>query len=198
VANPAVKRARSGDNSAVFEITAGNARWFLKVGDRLGRECARLRWLAGRLPVPPVVGFEQFGAADALLTVALPGTNLARQAKSQPPARTVEMLAAALRHFHSISAENCPFEANIPGESLVHGDACLPNVMIENGAPTGYVDLGDMGAGDVEIDLAAAVWSLQYNLGPGFGRRFLAAYGRPEPTDRDVDRLRAMYESRSA
>jgi hypothetical protein len=30
VADPAFKRTRSGDNSTVFEITAGNARWFLK------------------------------------------------------------------------------------------------------------------------------------------------------------------------
>ena len=50
-----------------------------------------------------------------------------------------------------------------------------------------------MGVGDVEVDLSAAVRSLQYNLGPGFGRAFLTAYGRPDATDRDVDRLWSMY-----
>jgi aminoglycoside phosphotransferase len=55
-----------------------------------------------------------------------------------------------------------------------------------------------MGVGDVEVDLSAAVWSLQYNLGPGYGRGFLKAFGRPDATDRDVDRLRAVYATRSA
>jgi aminoglycoside phosphotransferase len=97
VPDPAVKRARSGDNSTVFEIEAGDARWFLKVGDRLARECAGLRWPQGRLPVPLVVAFDRVEAADALLTVAMPGTNLARLAKSVSSDSVVEMLASALR-----------------------------------------------------------------------------------------------------
>jgi len=196
VKDPSVKRARSGDNSTVFEIRAGDARWFLKIGDRLARECAGLRWLQGRLPVPRVVAFDQLEGADALLMAAVPGTDLAARAKSGRPASIVEMLASALRSFHSASAKDCPFEAYVPGESLVHGDACLPNIIVGDDGSNGYIDLGDMGVGDVEVDLSAAVWSLQYNLGPGFGRAFLTAYGRPDATDRDVDRLRAMYATR--
>ena len=198
MAEPVVSRVRSGDNSTVFEIAAGDARWFLKVGDALARECAGLRWLRGRLPVPQVVAFDQVEAADALLTVAVPGTNLARLAKTARPDGIVEMLASALRAFHSVSVEDCPFEAYIPGESLVHGDACLPNFMVVDNRLSGYIDLGDMGVGDVEVDLSAAVWSLQYNLGPGFGLEFLKAYGRPDAADRDVDRLWAMYATRAA
>jgi aminoglycoside phosphotransferase len=59
VANPSVIRARSGDKSTVFEIESGDVRWFLKIGDGLARECAALRWLADRLPVPQVVAFDQ-------------------------------------------------------------------------------------------------------------------------------------------
>jgi aminoglycoside phosphotransferase len=55
-----------------------------------------------------------------------------------------------------------------------------------------------MGVGDIEVDLAAAVWSLQYNLGPALGERFLRAYGLPAPTDQDVRRLRAAYVARGA
>jgi aminoglycoside phosphotransferase len=187
---------RSGDNSTVFEITSGDARWFLKIGGRLARECAGLRWLDGRLPVPQVVAFDQAGAVDALLMTAVPGTNLAARAKSLAPDRIVEMLASALRAFHSVNATDCPFEAYVPGESLVHGDACLPNIIVADDGSHGYIDLGDMGVGDVEVDLSAAVWSLQYNLGPGFGLRFLRAYGRADATGRDADRLRDMYAAR--
>ena len=196
VTDPSVNRARGGDNSTVFEIESGDVRWFLKIGDRLARECAVLGWLQGRLPVPRIVAFDQVGAVDALLMTAVPGTNLAALAKSRPPAAIVEMLATALRVFHSVSARDCPFEAYIPGESLVHGDACLPNIVVGDDGSTGYIDLGDTVVGDVEIDLSAAVWSLEYNLGPGFGRAFLTAYGRPDATERDVDRLRAMYAIR--
>jgi kanamycin kinase len=80
----------------------------------------------------------------------------------------------------------------------VHGDACLPNIIVGDGALNGYIDLGDMGVGDVEVDLSAAVWSLQYNLGPGFGRGFLTAYGLSDATDQDVDRLWLMYVTRGA
>ena len=66
----------------------------------------------------------------------------------------------------------------------MHGDACLPNIMCrDDGAVNGYIDLGEMGVGDIEVDLSAAVWSLQYNLRPGHGGQFLRAYGLPtQPT----------------
>jgi aminoglycoside phosphotransferase len=115
VKDPCVNRARSGDNSAVFEIESGDVPWFLKIGDRLSRECAGLRWLKGSLPAPQVVAFDQVGPVDVLIMTAVPGTSLAALAKSRPPAAIVEMLAPALRAFHSVSAEDRPFEAYIPG-----------------------------------------------------------------------------------
>jgi len=60
----------------------------------------------------------------------------------------------------AVGAEDCPFEAYIPGESLIHGAACLPNIVVGDDGSTGYIDLGDTGVGDVEVDLSAAVWSL--------------------------------------
>ncbi|MGD0700672.1 MAG: phosphotransferase [Trebonia sp.] len=196
---PVVRKARSGDRSTVFEIASDDARWFLKIGGHLAAECARLRWLQGRLPVPELVAFGPVGDQEALLMSAVPGTNLAALAKRLSPVKIVEMLASALRAFHSVNPGGCPFEAYLPGESLVHGDACLPNFMgREDGTLNGYIDLGEMGVGDVEADLAAAVWSLQYNLGPGLGERFLRAYGLPHPTGQDVRRLWAAYVARGA
>jgi aminoglycoside phosphotransferase len=77
VTDPSVNRARGGDNSTVFEIESGHVRWFLKIGDRLARECAVLGRLLGRLPVPRVVAFDQVGGVDVLLMTAVPGTNQA-------------------------------------------------------------------------------------------------------------------------
>ena len=138
---------------------------------------------------------------------AVPGTNLAVLAKRISPDKIVEMLASALQSFHSVNAADCPFKAYIPGESLVHGDACLPNIMCrDDGTVNGYIDLGEMGVGDIEVDLSAAVWSLQYNLGPtlgptlgpALGERFLRAYGLPDATDHDVRRLWTTYATKDA
>jgi aminoglycoside phosphotransferase len=114
------------------------------------------------------------GAADALLMTPVTGTHLAARSKCQPPESIVEMLASAFRAFHFVNATDCPFEAYVPGESIVRGDACPPNIVVGEDGSNGYVDLADMGAGDGEVDLSAAIRSLHHNLGPGFGRRFVA------------------------
>jgi aminoglycoside phosphotransferase len=150
---PVVKKVRSGETSTVFEIASGDQRWFLKIGGHPALECARLRWLQGRLPTPEVVAFDPVGDRGALVMSAVPGTNLAVLAKRLSPDKIVEMLASALQAFHSANTSGCPFESYMPGESLVHGDACLPNIIgRDDGTVNGYIDLGEMGVGDVEVD----------------------------------------------
>ena len=76
------------------------------------------------------------------------------------------------------------------GEDLVflHGDYCLPNVLVEDGALTGFVDWGYAGAGDRWIDLVACAHSVQRNLGAEWSEVFLKAYGVGE-----MDREREAY-----
>ena len=75
-------------------------------------------------------------------------------------------------------------------DALIHGDFCLPNVMLDGGGFAGFVDLGLAGAGDRHIDIFWAVWTLAYNLGTNkYADRFLDAYGRERC---DVDKLRAV------
>lgn len=63
--------------------------------------------------------------------------------------------------------------------SLIHGDACLPNVMFSDFVFTGFIDLGAACLGDRHYDLAATLWSLGYNLkSQAYGAVFLDAYGR--------------------
>jgi aminoglycoside phosphotransferase len=64
------------------------------------------------------------------------------------------MLASALRGFHSVDASGCPFRSYRPGESLVHGDACLPNIVAAgDGTVNGHIDLSERGVGDIVVDL---------------------------------------------
>jgi aminoglycoside phosphotransferase len=64
---------------------------------------------------------------------------------------------------------------------VCHGDACAPNtVLTDDGQWSGHVDLGALGVADRWADLAVATWSLQWNYGPGWEDRLLAAYGVSE------------------
>lgn len=62
---------------------------------------------------------------------------------------------------------------------LLHGDYCLPNIILNNWKFSGFIDLDCSGVGDRHIDLFWGVWTLQFNLKTNKYRdRFLDAYGR--------------------
>lgn len=64
-------------------------------------------------------------------------------------------------------------------DTLIHGDYCLPNILLHNGQFSGFIDLGNGGVGDRHIDLFWGVWSLGFNLKTdAWTDRFLDAYGR--------------------
>ena len=67
----------------------------------------------------------------------------------------------------------------LKNEVLLHGDFCLPNIMIDRGRISGYIDLGGAGIGDRHVDVFWGVWTLAYNLKTEeYADRFLDCYGR--------------------
>ena len=79
-------------------------------------------------------------------------------------------------------------------DTLIHGDYCLPNVMLEDWHFRGFIDLGNGGIGDRHIDLFWGAWTLRYNLGTDAYRdRFFDAYGR-DRVDPDCLRVVAAAE----
>ena len=184
----------SNEINAVFRLTCTGRSLFLKTGPDLQREYRKLEWLVGRLPAPQPIAFTAFGTKDAFLMSAVDGEDLACLKTSLTPQIIIRRLAAALKALHATRADDWPFEKKEGGLVLVHGDACLPNFMYRGDHLSGYLDVGDMGVADPSVDLAAAVWSLQYNLGPGHGLPFLREYGLQHATEEDVERLRLLYE----
>lgn len=64
-------------------------------------------------------------------------------------------------------------------DTLLHGDYCLPNIVLDDWQFSGFVDLDSSGVGDRHIDLFWGVWTLFFNLKTNaFYDRFLDAYGR--------------------
>src|SRR4029077_6797622 len=166
---------------------------YVKRAGDLEEERDRTMWMARRLPAPEVPGlFHAFGD-DWLLTRAVPGVPLHDPSLGWDASTVARKLGEILRGIHAIDASGCPFGVPGKGHVLIHGDYCLPNVLVEDGRLSGLIDLGGAGLGDPQDDLAAGVWTLQYNYGPGHAREFLDAYGWPPMSDKSIERLRRRY-----
>lgn len=114
--------------------------------------------------------------------------------------RRVEAGVVRQDHLHDEFADLDPvtalaeLEATVPADErpvVCHGDYCTPNVLLPAGearaadgagptarfGPAGFVDLAELGVADPWWDLAAATWSIGWNLGEAWPGRFLAVYG---------------------
>ena len=69
---------------------------------------------------------------------------------------------------------------NLPDENhfvFNHGDYCLPNILVNNGKISGYIDVDRSGISDRYNDLAIASRSIKYNLGEEYEKLFFKLYG---------------------
>jgi kanamycin kinase len=177
----------------VWRLAGKSGAVYVKRAANLEGERDRLVWLRGRLPVPELVGFFHAAGDDWLMTRELKGVPLYHPSVGWPPARIARVFGEILRSIHASDATGCPFGVARRGHVLVHGDYCLPNVLVSDGELSALVDVGAAGLGDPRQDLAAGVWTLQYNFGPGHAGEFLDAYGAPPMTDEEIERLRRRY-----
>lgn len=82
----------------------------------------------------------------------------------------------------------------LKSDTLIHGDYCLPNVMLDDWRFSGFIDVGNGGVGDRHIDLFWGIWSLGFNLKTDrYADRFLDAYGR-DRVETELLRIVAAYE----
>ena len=109
----------------------------------------------------------------AFLAVAEENRNLGKWHSSR--------LAEGMRHYSAEEAWHVvqEFSGVLKTDTLIHGDYCLPNIMLDNWNFSAFIDVGSGGIGDRHLDLYWGCWSLNFNLKDSrWCSRFLDAYGR--------------------
>ena len=82
----------------------------------------------------------------------------------------------------------------LKADTLLHGDYCLPNIILDNWRFSAFIDLDAAGIGDRHIDLFWGIWSLRFNLKTDHYRdRFLDVYGR-ESVNEDMFPVISAFE----
>lgn len=71
---------------------------------------------------------------------------------------------------------------------VCHGDLCLPNILVDDAAVTGFIDLGRLGRADRHADLALLLANTADTF-PGFGAEAAALLAAEYPAPIDDDRL---------
>ncbi|MCA0758172.1 aminoglycoside 3'-phosphotransferase [Paenibacillus sp. N4] len=178
---------------------------FLKISPKgtLEREYKMTDFLHSFQAAPKAIAYESDSAYDYLLTEVVSGDDGAEQLHLENPEKLAAVFGQYLKMLHSLPVEGCPYRnrttellndainkgidlsavheiAYSPVDNvIIHGDYCLPNIIMDHFAFKGFIDLGDGGVGDRHNDLYWGLWTLRYNLKTDkYKDIFLDAYGR--------------------
>jgi aminoglycoside phosphotransferase len=172
-----VEKHGYSNQDAVFTVKTSDTTYYLKIASDLKAECHNIESLGPYLLVPQVVELASVNGDDHLLMSEVPGKNLAELVGIWTNEAIVREFARSIKALHDVDAATL-----FPGEMksglvLLHGDMALPNIISTQEGSSGYIDLGKMTLGSPDLDVADAVWSLQRNMGPGYGELLLEEYG---------------------
>jgi len=82
----------------------------------------------------------------------------------------------------------------LKSDVLIHGDYCLPNIVMKDWQLSSFIDLGCAGVADRHIDIFWGAWTLNFNLSTDEWRgTFYDAYGR-DKIDTDLVELIGIAE----
>ncbi|WP_046214500.1 aminoglycoside 3'-phosphotransferase [Paenibacillus wulumuqiensis] len=206
----------SSDNAQTLFIQ-GKEQWFLKISakGKLEREYRMTEFLHHHHMAPSVAAYISDETNDYLLTAAVQGEDGASSQHMANPEQLAAAFGQYLRMLHQLPLDGCPYpgrSAEIRQEALdsgidpallgehgytpvdnviIHGDYCLPNLIMDHYEFRGFVDNGYGGIGDRNYDIYWGLWTLNYNLDTEqYHDIFLDAYGR-----QDVDMEGVHYFS---
>ena len=190
---------QKGLGAQVLEYISADADWLLSRRVR-GEDCTHLRYLeeperlcellARELRALHECSFEDCPVQDRVseyLALADAGFAQGRGDLSLFDRATGGFAFSSPDEAYAVLREG---RGELKNEVLLHGDYCLPNVMLDDFRLSGFIDVGNGGVGDRHVDLFWGTWTLAFNLHTDrYRNRFLDAYGRDRV---DEDKLRVI------
>lgn len=172
-----VEKHNYSNQDDVYKIKTSDKVYYLKISDDLQNEYDNILRLQVLVVTPRVIGFTELGGQDHLLMSEIPGRNLAEYVGDWKNEAIAKAFAKALQQMHSLDVQRIFPGTDRSDEVVLHGDMSLPNIIAMRDGRLGYIDLGQVTIGSRDNDLADAIWSLQRNIGPDYGKYFLSEYG---------------------
>lgn len=134
--------------------------------ERLKREKVVNDYLLRKLPVSKSVMYVEDEKYAYYVKTKLIGTTLASKTYLKAPRKLAKLLKIAIDMVHGIDTSDCDIiSSESKGNTFVHGDFCLPNILAKGNKIVGFVDVEAAGKGDAWFDYAWCIWSFEYNLG---------------------------------
>lgn len=195
----------SCSESAKTFYVDGKEATYLKISKAgsLERESKMSSFLNNLEVAPKVIAYETKFGKDFLLTEAIRGEDGISEHHLQNPQKLAIAFGEYLRMLHELPISGCPYNNRTAemvskanenkvdheliyqltlhdvSDVIIHGDYCLPNIIMDNFSFRGFIDLGYGGIGDRHYDIYWGLWTLKYNLKTDrFNGLFLDAYGR--------------------
>lgn len=153
---------RSGDT--VYQVSD---RYILKISSsisRLQKEYEKDNWICKYISAPKPIEFIVEDSEAYYLREYLNGDILCIDKYINNPLLLVDLLAQANNIIHKTIIDEEKYIIDQGYHTLIHGDCCLPNILVKDDKVVGFIDLGDSGIGDPWQDYAWSIWSLEYNL----------------------------------
>ena len=133
--------------------------------ERLLREKEKNDYLSTKLPVSKTVFYSDEEKYAYYLKTKVKGKPLVSKEYLNNPKKLAKLLGMAISMFHNADASDCVLKNNYSdGNTLIHGDFCLPNILATGNKITGFIDTEGAGLGDPYADYAWCIWSFEYNL----------------------------------
>jgi len=153
---------KSGDTVLVF-----SNKYVLKISkdyESLKREFDKGTWLNKySLTSKPIILIKRYNK-HFYLKECLDGEPLFDNKYTSNPELLTNLIVEAFDKLKALDNKDCPFKSNDNiGNEFVHGDLCLPNILIKNNHVVGFIDLENSGLGDRWYDYAWVLWSVVRN-----------------------------------
>ena len=173
-----------GENSRVLYSNKG---YYIKIAPKgsLEREAAVAQKLAEKSLCAKVA---EYISTDKDYMVTYPAIGQDATHFLAEPEKLCIALAEGMKYLHSLPVDGVPSspqmdfynkDNDLNYDTFIHGDFCLPNIMLENYGFKMFIDMGLAGSGDRHIDVFWVLWSLWFNLKTDkYTDYFLDLYGR--------------------